>query len=220
MKAVIFDLDDTLIDFKSRKNRVIKTCVTAMIEAGLNEEYDTLLSDFSAYYWERIEDQKVFQKYLQKKYGTVDYVVLAHAILAYRKENARLLKAYPGALDMLEKLRAAGWKLALLSDAPKLEAYLRICSLGFESHFDVIMTKDDVGTVKPNRKGFLSVARKLRVNPRDCVMVGDHDEKDIEGAQRVGMRTIQAAYGDDGGSNADDVAHSIAELGKILEKLR
>jgi putative hydrolase of the HAD superfamily len=191
-----------------------------MIDAGLDEDYKELHADFSTYYWKRIEDQKIFQKYLQHRYGKVDYVVLAHAILAYRKENAKLLKTYPGAIELLEKLRKDGWKLALLSDAPKLEAYMRLCSLGLERHFDVILTKDDIGTVKPNQKGFRSTARKLRVDPRQCVMVGDRDEKDIAGAQRVGMTTIHAAYGDDGESSADYTVYSLKELGDVLASLR
>jgi FMN phosphatase YigB (HAD superfamily) len=95
MKGVIFDLDDTLIDFCTRKNKIIAACVEAMIDAGLDEDYKELHADFSTYYWKRIEDQKIFQKYLQHRYGKVDYVVLAHAILAYRKENAKLLKNLP-----------------------------------------------------------------------------------------------------------------------------
>lgn len=220
MDAVIFDLDDTLIDFRARKRRVIRACVTAMLAAGLPGDFARLHADFSAYYWDRIEDQRIFQKYLQERYGRVDHRVLAHAILAYRRANAALLRPYPGTSELLRRLRADGWRLALLSDAPKLEAYLRICGVGFDGLFDVIVTKDDVGAVKPDRKGFVTAARKLGVAPRRCVMVGDKGEKDIAGAKRVGMTTVHAAYSGERDSTADHTARSVAELGRILQGLR
>ena len=65
MKAVIFDIDNTLIDFLDRKRTTIKESVKAMIDAGLDEDFDGLHRDFTDFYWKTgIEDQKIFQKYL------------------------------------------------------------------------------------------------------------------------------------------------------------
>ena len=146
LRAVIFDLDNTLIDFTETKNLVIREAVKAMIDAGLDEQFAELHKAFSAYYWSHgIEDQHIFQKFFMQRYGKVDYKVLAYAILAYRKAKSGLLRAYPGAKMLLVRLKGMGLKLALLSDAPKLEAYLRLCAVGFDDFFDVILTKDDVG---------------------------------------------------------------------------
>lgn len=214
MKAVIFDLDDTLIDFVERKNLVIKESVKAMIDSGLDEDYDSLLEDFSNFYWKQIEDQKIFQKYLMKKYGKIDYKVLAHAILAYRKTNSGLLRPYPGAKKLLIELKQKGFKLAILSDAPKLEAYIRLCSVGFEDFFDVILTGDDVPSLKPSKKAFLMAAKKLKLDPKECFMVGDRPKKDVEGAKGLGMKTILVRYNhsEKVGTKADYEVNSIKEL--------
>ncbi|OIO41551.1 hypothetical protein AUJ62_02660 [Candidatus Pacearchaeota archaeon CG1_02_32_21] len=220
-RAIIFDLDNTLIDFVETKNLVIQESVKAMIDAGLKANYESLLKEFSSYYWKHgIEEQKIFQKFLKQKYGKIDYKILAHAILAYRKTKNGLLSPYPGAKNMLIALKEKGLKLAILSDAPRLEAYLRLCSVGFDDFFDVILTKDDTKSIKPHAKGFLLAAKKLGVNPKDCVMVGDRPEKDIIGAKNLGMKTIFAKYGNvNAKSNeADATANDVSDIAKIVTK--
>lgn len=133
-KAVIFDLDDTLIDFMERKKVLIRASVNAMIDAGLKEDKEKLIAEFERFYWNTgIEDQKIFEKFLLKKYGDVDYRVLAHAIIAYRRANAPLMKVYPHVMETLKRLRVKGVKLALLSDAPRLGAYTRLVEVGIDT---------------------------------------------------------------------------------------
>lgn len=220
MKAIIFDLDDTLIDFVERKNIVIKECVKAMIDSGLDEEYEELLKDFREFYWKQIEDQKIFQKYFTKRYGKMDYKVLAHAIIAYRKTNSGLLRPYPGAKNLLIKLKERGYKLAILSDAPKLEAYIRLCNVGFEDFFDVILTKDDVEEMKPSSKAFLKAAKLLGVEATECIMIGDRPSKDIVGAKKLGMKTILAKYGRNADAQADYTANSISDILSIVDRIK
>jgi len=219
--AIIFDLDNTLIDFVETKNLVIQESVKAMIDAGLKANYEALLKEFSAYYWKHgIEDQKIFQKFFLEKYGKIDYKVLAHAILAYRKTRSGLLSPYPGARRMLTELKQQGFKLAILSDAPKLEAYLRLCSVGFDDFFDVILTKEDTKALKPHSRGFIMAAKKLGVELKDCIMVGDRPERDIVGAKKLGMKTIFAKYGNVNteSNEADAVANDVSDIVKIVER--
>ena len=223
-KAVIFDLDDTLIDFVERKNLVIRESVKAMIDAGLDEDFEGLHRDFSKFYWKKgIEDQKIFQKFLRTRYGKVDYRILAHAILAYRKVNAGLLRPYPGAKDLLIFLRSSGYKLAILSDAPKLEAYLRLCAVGFDEYFDVILTLEDVGMLKPHSKGFVLASKRLNVSLKNCIMVGDRASRDIAGAKKLGMVAIYARYGNSL-EKKSDIAHftanSIRDIKKIFSSMK
>ncbi len=67
IRAIIFDIDNTLIDFVERKKLVIRETVKAMIDAGVNEKFEALHSDFSDFYWKTgIENQKILQKYLKQ----------------------------------------------------------------------------------------------------------------------------------------------------------
>jgi putative hydrolase of the HAD superfamily len=222
-KAVIFDLDDTLIDFTETKNIAIRESVKAMIDKGIDRPFGKLLKDFTAFYWKTgIEDQRIFQKYLMERFGEIDYRVLAGAILSYRKAKDGVLRAYPGAKDMLVSLKNMGCRLAILSDAPKLEAYLRLCAMGLDDFFDAIITKDDTGVLKPSPKGFMLVSKKLGVSPKDCIMVGDMPERDIEGARKLGMKTIVVKYASRKfrkGPKADYSAKSVRDIARIVAKL-
>jgi len=224
IKAVIFDIDDTLIDFTETKNLAIKESVKAMIDKGIDEDFDSLHKEFKRFYWERgIEDQQIFQKFFIEKYGKIDYPVLASAILAYRKAKEGVLKPYPGAKNLLIQLKERGLKLAILSDAPKLEAYLRLCSVSFDDFFDLILTKDDVGVSKPHSKGFEIILKEFDIKAEECLMIGDAPDKDMEGAKKLGMMTILANYGskkiENPDSRADFSASSILEISKIISKL-
>jgi putative hydrolase of the HAD superfamily len=222
-KAVIFDLDNTLIDFTETKSIAIRESIKAMIDKGIDADFDALLEDFTEFYWKRgIEDQHIFQKYLLERYGKIDYRVLAGAILAYRKAKEGVLRPYPGTKDMLISLKNRGYRLAILSDAPKLEAYLRLCAMGLDDFFDVIITKDDTGVLKPHKKAFLAVSKALSIPPSGCIMVGDMPGRDIDGAKVIGMKTIFAQYGHrngEDGSKADYAAKSIKDIERIIKAI-
>jgi putative hydrolase of the HAD superfamily len=222
IKAVIFDIDDTLIDFTETKNLAIRESVKAMVDKGIGEDFDSIHRDFKKFYWERgIEDQQIFQKFFMERYGKVDYLILASAILAYRKAKEGVLRPYPGAKRLLIQLKESGMKLAILSDAPKLEAYLRLCAVSFDDFFDLILTKDDVGFSKPHTKGFETIIERLNVKAEECVMIGDAPDKDMEGAKKLGMRTILANYSsrktEKPDARADYSASSISEIYDIIE---
>jgi putative hydrolase of the HAD superfamily len=216
-KAVIFDLDDTLIDFRERKKILIRVSVEAMIKAGLNEKFKDLHKEFTDFYWNiGIEDQHIFEKFFMQRYGKVDYRILAHAIVAYRKANAELLRTYPDVIDVLKTLKKQGVKLALLSDAPRLNAYIRLAEVGMDNLFDVILTFDDVGTVKPSPKGFKMVLSALNVDAKDCLMVGDNPKRDVIGAKRIGIKMCLAAYSCSVPVDTDYRINNIKELLKII----
>lgn len=222
-KAVIFDLDNTLIDFTETKNIAIRESVKAMVDKGLGKGFEPLLKDFTAYYWKHgIEDQRIFQKFFRERFGKIDYIVLASAILAYRKAKEGILKPYPGSKALLIALRERGYRLAILSDAPKLEAYLRLCAIGLDDFFGVILTKSDTKSAKPHNRGFIMAARRLGVEVKECIMVGDMPSRDIEGARRLGMTTVFAQYGHrngEDGSRADYAAKSVKDIERIIRAI-
>src|SRR3989344_1723397 len=97
IKAVLLDLDNTLVDFVKMKRNSVHAAVQAMRKAGLKlgekEAFEKIFAIYEKYGW---EDQKAFQKLLHKTQGKEDYKILAHGILAYRKEKAGHLVLYEG----------------------------------------------------------------------------------------------------------------------------
>jgi putative hydrolase of the HAD superfamily len=217
-KAIIFDLDDTLIDFRERKKALIKASVEAMIKAGLKEKVNVLYDEFTAFYWEiGIEDQNIFEKFFMKKYRKVDYRILAHAVIAYRRANAKLLKTYPNVIKTLRILKKRGVRLAVLSDAPRVNAHIRLVEVEMDDLFDVVVTFDDVGETKPSTKGFKMVLKKLNVDAKDCLMVGDNPTRDVIGARNAGIKMCLAAYSCTSNVETDYQINNIKELLKIVK---
>jgi len=216
-KAIIFDLDDTLIDFRERKKVLITASVKAMIKAGLHEKFNSLHKEFTAFYWDiGIEDQNIFEKFFVKKYGKVDYRVMAHAIIAYRLANVPLLKPYPDVIKVLKILKRKGIKLAVLSDAPRMNAHIRLVEVGLDGIFDVIITKDDVGEIKPSPLGFKMILERLGVEASDCLMVGDNPSRDVVGAKNAGIKMCLASYSCTKDVVTDYKIKNIKELLKVV----
>ncbi|MEM4257453.1 MAG: TIGR02253 family HAD-type hydrolase [Candidatus Diapherotrites archaeon] len=196
IKAVLFDLDNTLIDFLRMKKISCEAAISAMIDAGLDMNKDVAYKKlFELYEKFGIEDQTIFQKFLENVIGNIDYRILARGITAYRKMQAGYLEPYPRVRGTLIKLKEKGLKLGIVSDAPKLKAWLRLTEMGLSEFFDVVITHDDTGKLKPHQMPFITAINKIGVKPNEILFVGDNPTRDIAGAKAQGMKTALAKYG-------------------------
>ncbi|MED5265727.1 MAG: HAD-IIIA family hydrolase [Candidatus Neomarinimicrobiota bacterium] len=197
IKAVIFDLDNTLLDFMKMKEYAVKAAIAGMIEAGLDidneKSYNTIVSIYEKEGW---ENQQVFNYFLDKTVGEVNNKYLAAAIVAYRRAREANLLLYPNVNHTLVELMKMGIKLAVVSDAPSREAWMRIYYLNLHHHFDIVLTFDDTNARKPSPIPFQMALKELNTDPNETLMVGDWPERDVAGANNLGIRTIFARYGD------------------------
>ena len=123
IKAVIFDLDNTLLDFMSVKKKAVDAAILAMIEAGLQIDSEVARKDiFDIYNHKGYEYQEVFDDFLISILGKIDYKILASGIVAYRKTKDASIILYPNVHSTLIKLAKSGYKLAVLSDAPSRDS--------------------------------------------------------------------------------------------------
>ncbi|HIH20728.1 TPA: HAD-IA family hydrolase [Candidatus Micrarchaeota archaeon] len=221
VKAILLDLDNTLIDFVKMKRNSVLAAIRAMRKAGLemseDEAFKRLFGIYDKYGW---EDQKVFQKLLHRTLGRVDYKILAHGILAYRKEKENHLASYKDVKETLSALRAKGLRLGIVTDAPKLQAYTRLVALGIEDFFDPVVCFEDTKQRKPSRMPFAAAIAKLKLKPSEVMFVGDSPSRDIDGASKSGMKTAWAKYGYGGAEKpraaADFTLASFGDLLKII----
>ncbi len=223
IKAVIFDLDNTLVDFFRMKKEAIKAAVAAMVDAGLKMNFtDAYHAIMDIYNSEGIEYQEVFDRFLEKRIGSIDHKILAAGVVGYRRERDATLVLYPRVTATLTSLAKRGLKLAILTDAPPKQAWLRLCYLNLHNLFDVVITPEETGEFKPSPQPFLLALQKLEVKPAEALMVGDWPDRDIVGAKGVGLHTVFARYGDrrqTEHSGADFDIDDIAELIGIIEGL-
>lgn len=240
IRAVIFDLDNTLTDFMRVKEVSILAAADAMLDAGLDVRlsahevatYEDLRDRVAAgiravYDREGIEYQKVFNAYLEEALGEVDFRLLAAAIVGYRRARDSALVPYPHVHLTLHRLMRRGLKLAVVSDAPREPAWLRLVYLGLHHVFDEVVTFEDTGERKPAEAPFRAALSRLGVAAGEALMVGDWPDRDMVGATALGMRTAFARYGFSWSPDraradataADFVVHDVFDLVAIVDGL-
>jgi len=95
--------------------------------------------------------------------------------------------------EVLTELKRKGFKLGIITNTvTSREEHVRMAlrKIDIEKYFDIIITSVDVGHEKPDERIFLTALRKLRIKPKDAVMVGNRISADIVGGNRMGMKTI------------------------------
>ena len=237
IRAVIFDLDNTLTDFMRVKETSIEAAADAMIDAGLDARLPKNPDETARarvirrvreiYDREGIEYQKVFNSYLQEELGAVDYKFLAAAIVGYRRARDSALVPYPHVHLTLHTLMRRGLGLAVVSDAPRESAWLRLVYLNLHHLFDHVITFEDTGLRKPDSAPFRAALERLGIQAKDALMVGDWPDRDMAGAAALGIRTVFAHYGYSWSKDrspierhpADHEIHDILELVDVVERL-
>ena len=223
IKAIIFDLDNTLLDFVKMKQFAVKAAITAMIEAGLNVDEEKAYKDiFDLYVSKGWENQQVFDDYLNQTVGNVSNKILAAGIVSYRRAREATLIVYPNVNKTLIELIKMGIQLSVVSDAPSREAWMRLYYLNLHHVFDPVLTFDDTGVRKPSPKPFEMALEIMKSTPDEVLMIGDWPERDVVGAKQIGIKTIFARYGDTFGtvdSGADWDVNDIYELVDIVKEL-
>jgi putative hydrolase of the HAD superfamily len=195
IKAVLMDLDNTLIDFMKMKRQASEAAVDGMMTAGLKMSKKKALETlYRLYKRHGIEHQSIFNEFLREVEGGVDTRLLAAAVVAYRKSKGGMLQPYSNVVPTLSKLKKK-YKLAIVTDAPKFQAWTRLYELGIEKFFSFVLTPEDTGNTKPSGIPFKVAMEMLNIKPHEIAVVGDWISRDIIPAKSLGMRTILAKYG-------------------------
>ncbi|MFH1394386.1 MAG: HAD-IA family hydrolase [Candidatus Micrarchaeota archaeon] len=197
IKAILFDLDNTLINFLRFKVETAKAAASAMVKNGLPvTEVQAYGKIFSVYDEKGIEYQKTFFDVVSPFGLEVNKAerIQQAAILAYLQKKFEVIKPYPMVKPTLEKLRER-YKLGIITDAPRNKAWQRLVLTGLADEFDMVVTLDETLERKPNPTPFQIALQRLGLLAPACLFVGDDPDRDIKGAKEVGMHTCLAKYG-------------------------
>jgi putative hydrolase of the HAD superfamily len=225
LKAVLFDLDNTLLDFMTFKIETAKAAAKAMVKQGLPmDEMQAYGKIFSVYDEKGIEYQKTFFEVIKPLGLGVDEAerIQQAAIVAYLKRKSEVLRAYPMVKPTLARLRVMGLKLAIVTDAPRNKTWQRLVITGLEREFDIVVTLDDTMQKKPHQSPFNLALERLLLPASACLFVGDNPERDIAGAKEAGMKTCLASYGTwnrKAEPKADYDIKRFEDLPKIVERM-
>ncbi|NOY77052.1 MAG: HAD family hydrolase [Calditrichaeota bacterium] len=190
-EGLIFDVLYTLVDDAGFPRDVI---VRFLEESGVrvnreayNQEYDAYrktLFDWSAIrpfvrVWE------LHRRRLQHFYNLYSVERNIEKDLSRLWEYMGTSHIYPDAAEVLPQLKKR-FKMGILSNADKDDPLIRkLIGRGFE--FDVILTSEEAGCYKPDRRIFEIMGEKMGLPADKLLMIGDSPEADITGAHRAGM---------------------------------
>ena len=108
----------------------------------------------------------------------------------YMKHLHLLERLFPDALDLLQRLRARGVPLALVTNGDAGQQRDKIERYDLARFFDVIVVEGEFGAGKPDEVVYRAALDGLGVPPADAWMVGDHLEFDVAGPQRLGVQGV------------------------------
>lgn len=119
----------------------------------------------------------------------------------FRQASTSMLRLYPGALELLARLRSVGLRVVLVSNAQSCYTRPELAMLGLEYAFDRIVISSEIGVRKPSPAIFRRAAQAEGVAPCRVLMVGNDERSDIMGAAGAGidgvyMRTEISPTGD------------------------
>lgn len=200
IKAIFFDLDNTLIDFKYWNEASCKSAVDAMVKAGLGMDEGAAYQKLMRIYLEvGMESNRAFTKFLNVHWK-MDHKILAAGINAYLEEKAKRLKPYPNVEKTLQELDKMGIFLAIVTDAPNTKAYQRLLSMSIEKYFKFLVGFDSTGQPKSNSIPIKFAFDKLKkeipdIDKSQILAIGDSFTSDIKPAKDLGFVTAHAKYG-------------------------
>jgi putative hydrolase of the HAD superfamily len=229
--VVLLDLDDTLIDYSSGTEASwAEACGTVGCSAGRDPEALTraLLAarrwfwdDLARHRRERVDMLGAWTKIAARaleELGAPDAALAAALAEDYSSRRSSYHYLFPDALAALTRLRAAGARLAMVTNGDKRFQREKIDRFALAPYFEVIAIEGELGVGKPDAAVYRHVLDALGVGPRGVIMVGDHLENDVAGAQAVGIGGVwldRAASGLPAGCaiRPDRIIAGLAELG-------
>jgi putative hydrolase of the HAD superfamily len=193
IRAVLFDLDDTLFEQGSWLAGAWWAVAAAAGKAGADPA--AVHRALTAVAAEGSDRGRIIDRALVRA-GAPD-VPVDPLLAAFRAHRPRLLSAWPGVRDALAELR---WELpvGLVTDGDPAIQRAKLAALALTDAFDVVVFSDELGRSmrKPHPAPFVAALDGLGLPAAAVVHVGDRPDKDVAGARTVGMRAVRVRTGE------------------------
>ncbi len=180
-KAVIWDMDGIIADTAPYH-------LKAWQEVFQKRGVEFTEEDFRHYFGQR--NDTIIRATLGESVSPSEIDVIASEKEAnYRQRVRHNIRPLPGAVKLIKSLKERGFSVALASSAPIENIQLVMRGLGIEDSFQAIVSGREVKEGKPSPQGFLLAARKLGVEPENCIVIEDA-VAGITAAKRAGMHCL------------------------------
>ncbi|MHA1726907.1 MAG: HAD family hydrolase [Promethearchaeota archaeon] len=187
IKAIIWDLDGTLVHFKIDFLRARRKAIDLLKKNGVPREILTVkfsildnIREARLFFEKNKKDPQEIKKILKK----VD-----EAVQEVEREAALQAKIIEGMKDVLQFAKAHHLKQAIYTFNTQKNAELSLQIANIIDFFDLIIGRDNVNNPKPHPDHLNLICEKLGVSPQEVVVIGDTD-RDIQGALELGAHSI------------------------------
>lgn len=218
-KLILIDVDGTLVDSVPD----LSYCVNAMMrELGMPEHSEEKVREWVGNGVERLTRRAL----IGQLDGEPDEELFRRAyplfLDCYAVNTSKRSSLYPGIREGLDRLRAQGYILGSVTNKAAQFTVPLLKDLGVYNDFAVVVAGDTLDKKKPDPEPLLYAAKRMGVEPKDCLMVGD-SISDVKAARAAGFQIVCMPYGYNHGNdindaNPDAVIDSLAQLDTLLDK--
>lgn len=201
MKALLLDLDDTLLDYSGGVERCWEAACAAAAGEVAQAPLLAALAETRRWFWsdpararaERVDMPRAWTRIATRaleRCGADNRLgaAIAEAFAARRRAAMAL---FPDTLDFLGALRGRGVPLALVTNGDARQQRYKIERYDLARFFHAVVIEGELGTGKPDAAAYGAALAALDVAAGpDVWMVGDHLEFDVAGPQRQGLRGV------------------------------
>lgn len=204
LRAVFFDLDDTLYSTSAFARRARRSAVRAMVAAGLRAdpeaaaaELEEVVREFSSNY-DRHFNALLARLGPRACGGLNPAVLVAAGVVAYHEAKRRLLAPFPDVLPALRELSARrGLLLGVITSGLAVKQAEKLIRLGVLPFLDLraVFITRQMGMEKGSPKLYRRACAAAGLAPGECMYVGDHPVRDADSAKAAGMVTVLVRRG-------------------------
>ncbi len=210
-RVLLFDLDDTLLDFSSNVGTAWFEAL-APLAGDCSADAKSLVKEIrarAAWYWSCPERHRLGRQRLRET-GTEIVGLALEAIgvehspdfasklsHGYRDLREESLSLIDGALDCLERHRSAGRRLGLVTNGSGEAQRAKIERFDLAGWFELVQIEGELGIGKPDERAFDHALEQFGVSPSEAWMIGDNLEWDVLAPKRAGLHAAWVAAGRD-----------------------
>ncbi|EEL81869.1 Hydrolase (HAD superfamily) [Bacillus cereus AH1271] len=190
-KAMLFDLDDTLLD----RDKAVDKLFLLVLEKCYEDVSDTIKNNMLL----------KFKEYDKREYGNSDKTIVLESLFDEFAPEYRLPCNYiqnfwnenfpkcfsidQNTIHFLNHIKKH-LKVGIITNGSTQRQTAKIINTNLNNYFETIIISEEVGFSKPDKRIFELTLNKLNVQPDDVLFVGDDLEKDIAGPQNANIKGV------------------------------